>query len=81
MKSKETKIQIRLNKMANKSNEQNKIEDNQSYKYLALLCKIFVFAHICYTITIFILHILGKIPDGNNVETENDLGYLFTNPD
>ena len=81
LKTKESKIQIRLNKMANKSNEQKKIEDGKSYKYLVLLCEIFVFAHICYTIIVFILHILGKIPDGNNVETENDLGYLFTNPD
>ena len=81
LKSKESIIQMRLNKMTNKESEQKKMEDGQSYKYLVLLCKIFVVAHVCYVITVVILHLFGKITDGNNIETENDLIYLFTTPD
>ena len=27
------------------------------------------------------LHLIGRITDGNKVETENDFGYLFSLPD
>ena len=81
LKTNETRIQIRLNKMTNKVHEKNNLEDNKSYEILVILCKFFSISHILYIIVVLVLHLSGKITDGNNIETENDLTYLFTSPD
>ena len=81
LKSKETVIQTRLNKMTNKVKEPKIIQNEQSIKLLNLFTKLLTFNHIFYIIIVLILHCLGKIPDNNNVATENDFNYIFSTPD
>ena len=79
--SKETKIQIRFNKMVNKVKDQKKNDDQKSFNILKLFSKIFLFLHVCFMIIILILLLTIRFPDGNNVDIEDDLGYLFLTPE
>ena len=78
LKSKETKIQNRLNKMTNKIKDPGINEDNKNIKIFAIITHIITPAHVFYMITVVILHFLGIIVDGNHVATENDLDYMFS---
>ena len=79
--SKETKIQIRFNKMVNKAEDKKNNEDKKSFNTLKLFCKIFTILHVSYMIIVLILHSAVGIKDGNNVDQEDDLGYLFLTPE
>ena len=81
LKTKETIIQSRLNKLTNKVRDPKINEDNKGIKILNIFTKIITFNHLIYMTVDIILHIIGKIPDVNNVDTENDFVYLFESPD
>ena len=81
MKSKETKIQSRINKLAKKEKNLIIIKDNKCIKRLTVLSKILAINHVLYMILDVIAHAGGYITDYYHVETENDFGYMFTKPD
>ena len=81
LKTKETIIQSKLNKMTNKVRDPKINEDNKGIKLLNIFTKLITFNHLIYMTVDLILHIIGKIPDANNVDTESDFKYLFESPD
>ena len=83
MKSKETAIQNKMNKMLNKkeNNIININKDNVCIKRLNIIAKIIAFNHILYMILDIFGHALGYITDYYHIETENDFGYIFITPD
>ena len=81
MKSKETKIQSRINKLAKKEKNLIITKDNKCIKRLTVLSKILAINHLLYIILDVIGHAGGFITDYYHVETENDFGYMFSKPD
>ena len=81
LKTKETKIQNKLNKMINNKKAPKNNEENKSNKRLNLACTILLINHFIYMSIDLSLHLAGIITDGNKVETENDFMYLFSLPD
>ena len=81
MKSKETKIQTRINKIRKKENKLNINKDNKCIKRLNVLSKILGIMYLLYIILDVIAHAGGFITDCYHVKTENDFGYMFTQPD
>ena len=81
LKTKETKIQKKLIKFENNRKVIIINEDNENIKILNIICKVLLINHIIYMIIDITLHLIGRITDGNKVETENDFGYLFSLPD
>ena len=80
-RSKETIIQIRLKRMINEAEEQKKKEKYQKLSKISKICKISTVCHLFLMIIVLILHLFGQIKDGNDVPTENDLGYMFRTPE
>ena len=81
IKSKETIIQNKLNKMLNKVKNPKITEENNCRKIFLCLFITLLINHIIFIIIVVSLHITGTITDSEEVETENDLGYLFSTPD
>ena len=83
MKSKETAIQNKMNKMLNKkeNNIININKDNVCIKRLNIIAKIIAINHILYMILDLFGHGLGYITDYYHIKTENDFGYIFITPD
>jgi hypothetical protein len=81
IKKTDTKIQKRFNKMTNCDQNDHINEDNKSIKCLGLVAKLLAINHIIYMSIDLTLHVLGKIPDANHVQTENDFKYLFSHHD
>ena len=81
LKTKETKIQKKLIKFENNRKVIIINEDNENIKILNIICKVLLINHLIYMIIDITLHLIGRITDGNKVETENDFGYLFSLPD
>ena len=81
VKSKETKLQVKLNRIVEKVNDNKNNEENKCFKVINKISSIMTLTHSLFIITCLVLHLSGKLPDGNNVYTENDLGYLFTTPE
>ena len=82
LKSRETAIQSRLKKYINNQEKEKKIKlDHKTINLLNIICKILTYMYFGYIIIDIILHFIGNIHDENKVETENDLGYIFTTPD
>jgi len=82
LKSRETTIQSRLKKFINNKEKEKKIKlDHKTINLLNIICKILTFFYFCYMLVGITLHFIGKIHDDNKVETENDLGYIFSFPD
>ena len=77
MRSKETKIQNKINNLYHKEENQNLNKNNKCIKILNIIAKITAYTHILYMFFDILAHGLGYITDVNHVETENDLGYLF----
>ena len=78
IKKTHTKIQKKFNQMTNRDRNDRINEDNKSIKYLGLVAKLLAINHLIYMSIDLILHVLGKIPDANHVQTENDFKYLFS---
>ena len=77
MKSKNTIIQNKMNKLINKKENEVIIKDNKCIKRLYIIAKITAVNHILYMILDILAHALGYITDYYHIETENDFGYLF----
>ena len=77
MKSKETKIQIKINNLLHKEIKPELNENNKCIKRLYIIAKITAFNHILFIFLDVLAHGLGYITDVNHVPTENDLQYLF----
>jgi len=77
-KKTDTKMQRRFNKMFNRDRKEIIHEDNKCIKCLGLVAKLLAINHLIYMIVDISLHLLGKIPDANKVQTENDFKYLFS---
>ena len=77
IKNKETKIQKRFDKMTNRDRNGIINEDNKCIKCLGLVAKLLAMNHLIYMTIDLTLHLIGKIPDVNKVQTENDFIYLF----
>ena len=77
MKSKNTIIQNKMNKLINKKENEVIIKDNKCIKRLYIIAKITAVNHILYMILDISGHALGYITDYYHIETENDFGYLF----
>ena len=80
-KTKETKIKNRVIKIVNKKKIITVNDDNENIKILNLISKVLLINHLIYMTIDVVFHLIGKITDGNKVETENDLGYIFSLPD
>ena len=81
LKSKDTIIQNKLNKMINKIKNTKINKDEECRKYIKPFFIILLIFHSLYMTIVIILHINGVITDAEEVETENDLGYIFSTPD
>ena len=77
IKKTDTKIQRRFNKMSNRDQNENINEDNKCIKCLGSIAKLLAMNHLIYMTIDLTLHLIGKIPDVNKVQTENDFIYLF----
>ena len=79
MKNKENQIQHKFNKIRNDPRNKDKSENRKikCLKILNFIANLGIFNHILYMIITVILHLSGIIDDGNGVNTENDLTYLF----
>ena len=78
IKNKETKIQKRFNKMSNHYKDDNINKNNRYIKCLGLAAKLLAMNRLIYMAVDLTLHLVGKIPDVNKVQTENDFKYLFS---
>jgi len=78
IKKKETIIQKKYNKMTNRDKDDYINEDNKCIKCLGLVAKLLAMNHLIYMTIDLTLHLIGKIPDVNDVQTENDFKYLFS---
>ena len=77
IKKTDTKIQRRFNKMSNRDQNENINEDNKCIKCLGSIAKLLAMNHLIYMTIDLTFHLIGKIPDVNKVQTENDFIYLF----
>ena len=78
---KETIILKKKAKIMNKTEIPIIEAHSKSRKFLNYCTKLFMLNQFIYTFIVLILHIIGFICDGNDVKTENDLGYIFSTPD
>jgi len=78
IKKTDTKIQKKFNQMTNHQRNDRINEDNKSIKCLGIVAKLLAINHLIYMSIDLSLHVLGKIPDANHVQTENDFKYLFS---
>ena len=77
IKKVDTKIQRRFNKMSKRDQNENINEENKCIKCLGLVAKLLAMNHLIYMTIDLTFHLIGKIPDVNKVQTENDFIYLF----
>ena len=78
MKSKETIIQNKINKLTKKEINPIINKDNKLIKRLNVIAKIIAFCNFLYILLDILGHATGFIRDNHNIKTENDFGYMFS---
>ena len=83
LRTKEKIFQNKINKLTNNVKNINQIEDkyNKCRKILGIINKFFLFNHVIYMTIVLLLHYFGIVTDSEGLNTENDLGYLFSSPE